>query len=80
MVLATNVGADEMRRRLKGENQRARARFDVAILDEVAQSTEPACWVPMLLAKRVVLAGDQAAAAHDKVSSGGARAAGTNDF
>ncbi|MDA1013671.1 MAG: IGHMBP2 family helicase [Planctomycetota bacterium] len=33
-------------------------RFDVAVIDEACQSTEPGCWVPVLRADRIVLAGD----------------------
>lgn len=33
-------------------------RFDLAVIDEAAQATEPACWIPVLRADRVVLAGD----------------------
>ena len=33
-------------------------RFDVTVIDEACQSTEPACWIPILRADRVVLAGD----------------------
>lgn len=32
--------------------------FDLLIIDECAQATEAMCWIPMLLAKKVVLAGD----------------------
>ena len=32
--------------------------FDLVVIDEAAQSTEPACWIPLLRSKRVVLAGD----------------------
>ncbi len=32
--------------------------FDLAVIDEACQSTEPACWIPLLRAQRVVLAGD----------------------
>jgi hypothetical protein len=35
-----------------------RRQFDLAIIDEAAQSTEPACWLPLLRCRRVVLAGD----------------------
>jgi hypothetical protein len=35
-----------------------RRRFDLAVLDEACQSTEPASWLPLLRANRVVLAGD----------------------
>jgi predicted DNA helicase len=33
-------------------------RFDLLVLDEACQSTEPGCWVPLLRSDRVVLAGD----------------------
>ncbi|MFO0841194.1 MAG: AAA domain-containing protein [Gemmataceae bacterium] len=33
-------------------------RFDLLVIDEACQSTEPACWIPLALADRVVLAGD----------------------
>ena len=32
--------------------------FDLAVIDEACQSTEPGCWVPLLNADRLVLAGD----------------------
>jgi hypothetical protein len=35
-----------------------RRAFDLLVLDEACQSTEPGCWVPLLRAGRVVLAGD----------------------
>jgi len=38
--------------RLKDEN------FDVVIIDEASQALEAQCWVPLLRAKKVVLAGD----------------------
>lgn len=33
-------------------------RFDLVVIDEACQSTEPACWVPLVRAERVILAGD----------------------
>lgn len=33
-------------------------RFDAVIIDEAGQALEPACWVPVLKAEKVVLAGD----------------------
>jgi len=33
-------------------------RYDLAVIDEACQSTEPGCWIPILRADRVVLAGD----------------------
>lgn len=33
-------------------------RFDLAVIDEACQSTEPGCWIPTLRAERIVLAGD----------------------
>ncbi len=35
-----------------------RRRFDLAVIDEAAQATEPACWPAILRCKRLVLAGD----------------------
>lgn len=33
-------------------------RFDLAVIDEAGQSTEPTCWLPLLRCQRLVLAGD----------------------
>jgi ATP-dependent RNA/DNA helicase IGHMBP2 len=33
-------------------------RFDLVVIDEAAQSTEPGCWIPVTRAQRLVLAGD----------------------
>jgi superfamily I DNA and/or RNA helicase len=32
--------------------------FDLVVIDEACQSTEPGCWIPVLRADRIVLAGD----------------------
>ncbi len=32
--------------------------FDLAVVDEACQSTEPGCWIPLLRSHRLVLAGD----------------------
>jgi len=32
--------------------------FDLCVIDEAGQTTEPPCWIPLLRSKRVVLAGD----------------------
>ncbi|MCH2126685.1 MAG: AAA domain-containing protein [Pirellulaceae bacterium] len=32
--------------------------FDLAVIDEACQTTEPACWIPLLRSNRVILAGD----------------------
>ncbi|CAN5221462.1 AAA domain-containing protein [soil metagenome] len=32
--------------------------YDLAVIDEACQATEPACWLPLLRCNRVVLAGD----------------------
>ena len=49
IVLATNTFDEE----LIGDR-----RFDLAVIDEACQSTEPGCWIPVLHANRLVLAGD----------------------
>ncbi|XP_051141800.1 uncharacterized protein LOC127258818 isoform X2 [Andrographis paniculata] len=52
IVLATNIGAaDPMVRWLSP--------FDLVVIDEAGQAIEPSCWIPILLGKRCVLAGDQ---------------------
>jgi superfamily I DNA and/or RNA helicase len=33
-------------------------RFDLLVIDEACQATEPGCWIPLAYADRVVLAGD----------------------
>ena len=33
-------------------------RFDLLVVDEACQSTEPGCWIPLRFADRVILAGD----------------------
>jgi len=33
-------------------------RFDLAVIDEAAQSTEPVCWLPLLRSGSLILAGD----------------------
>ena len=35
-----------------------RRRYDLAVIDEAGQATEPACWLPLLRAHKLVLAGD----------------------
>ncbi|KAE9333793.1 DNA-binding protein [Phytophthora fragariae] len=50
VVFATNVGAAS--KLLKGVT------FDLVIIDEAAQALEASCWIPILKAKRCVLAGD----------------------
>lgn len=32
--------------------------FDLAVIDEACQSTEPACWIPLIRSRRLILAGD----------------------
>ena len=51
VVLATAVGAG-------AENIQKLPAFDVLVLDEAAQATEPAAWIPLVRCKRAVLVGD----------------------
>jgi len=50
VICATLTGLDSQ--------QLAQRRFDVVVIDEACQATEPAAWVPLLRAEKVVLAGD----------------------
>lgn len=50
VVLSTLHGA--------GGHQLRNAKFDVVIIDEASQALEAQCWIPLLSASKVVLAGD----------------------
>lgn len=50
VICATLTGLDE--RLLSGRH------FDLCVIDEAAQSTEPGCWIPLRYSQRLVLAGD----------------------
>ena len=50
IVCATLTGLNE---NLLGDRQ-----FDLVVIDEAAQTTEPPCWIPLLRSGRLVLAGD----------------------
>lgn len=50
VVLSTLHGA--------GGHQLKNSRFDVVIIDEASQALEAQCWIPLLSASKVVLAGD----------------------
>ncbi|GAA5917260.1 hypothetical protein JCM5296_000312, partial [Sporobolomyces johnsonii] len=50
VVLATTHGA--------GGRSLDKYDFDVVIIDEAAQATEPACWIPIMRGKKLILAGD----------------------
>jgi ATP-dependent RNA/DNA helicase IGHMBP2 len=50
VVLCTCVGA--------GSRLIDNIAFDMVVIDEAAQGLEAACWIPILLGKKVVLAGD----------------------
>ena len=51
VVLATTIGAG-------AENVQRLPAFDLVVLDEAAQATEPAAWIPIVRSKRAVLVGD----------------------
>eukprot|EP00850_Spirogloea_muscicola_P021566 SM000254S08792 [mRNA] locus=s254:115750:121317:+ [translate_table: standard] len=51
VILCTNTGAgDPLVQKLPA--------FDLVIIDEAGQATEPSCWIPILQGRRLVLAGD----------------------
>jgi superfamily I DNA and/or RNA helicase len=50
VLCATTTGLDD---ELLGNR-----RFDLVVIDEACQSTEPGCWIPLLRCERAVLAGD----------------------
>ena len=51
VICATLTGLDS---ELLGQR-----RFHLAVIDEACQTTEPACWMPLLRADKVIMAGDQ---------------------
>lgn len=53
-------GADVLCSTLTGIDSEVlgKRRFDLAVIDEACQAVEPASWIPLLRAERVVLAGD----------------------
>lgn len=54
VILSTNTTADDkILRKLKTP-----LIFDVVIIDEAAQALEISCWIPLLLGKKLILAGD----------------------
>ncbi|MEM9776578.1 MAG: AAA domain-containing protein [Chloroflexota bacterium] len=50
VILSTLTGIDSA---ILGQRQ-----FDLCVIDEAGQATEPAAWIPLVRANRVVLAGD----------------------
>ena len=50
IVCGTNTGL--------GSDVLGARRFDLVVIDEACQCSEPSCWIPLLRAERVVLAGD----------------------
>ncbi|WP_374165583.1 AAA domain-containing protein [Arcticibacter sp. MXS-1] len=50
VITATLVGANHYTVRDR--------KYDTVVIDEAGQSLEPACWIPILKARKVVLAGD----------------------
>jgi predicted DNA helicase len=65
VVCGTLTGLDSQ---LLGERT-----FDLVVIDEAAQATEPACWIPLVRAGRVVLAGDHCQLPPTIISSEAAR-------
>ncbi len=47
--------------------------FDLAVIDEASQTTEPACWIPVVRTAKLVLAGDHCQLPPTVVSSEAAR-------
>ncbi|MCA9093264.1 MAG: AAA family ATPase [Planctomycetaceae bacterium] len=65
VVCATLTGVNE---ELLGDRQ-----FDLVVIDEAAQTTEPPCWIPILRSARIVLAGDHCQLPPTVVSAEAAR-------
>lgn len=50
VVCATNSGC--------GSELMSGREFDTVVIDEATQATEPSCWIPMTMSKKVFMAGD----------------------
>lgn len=50
VIMATLVGANHYTIR--------HLRYDTVVIDEAGQALEPACWIPILKARKVIMAGD----------------------
>lgn len=57
IIFSTNVssGGKYINKLVRNASRKA---FDLVIIDECAQATEPICWIPLKHAEKVVLAGD----------------------
>lgn len=55
VVFATCTGAATLHRELRRHG--VELRFDVVVIDEAAQVLEVACWIPLMLGRKAVLAG-----------------------
>ena len=64
VLCMTTTGDDDL---IRGQQ------FDTAVVDEACQSTEPGCWIPLLKADRLILAGDHCQLPPTIVSSEAAR-------
>eukprot|EP00930_Biecheleria_cincta_P004590 TRINITY_DN105506_c0_g1_i1.p1 TRINITY_DN105506_c0_g1~~TRINITY_DN105506_c0_g1_i1.p1 ORF type:complete len:1124 (-),score=248.83 TRINITY_DN105506_c0_g1_i1:317-3688(-) len=60
VIFATCAGAATLHREIRrgGVDAASSLEFDVVVIDEAAQALEVACWIPLLLGKKAVLAGD----------------------
>jgi len=58
VVLATNVGAASLLKKMSTESRDSDKVFDLVVIDEAAQAIEASCWIPILQGRRLVLAGD----------------------
>eukprot|EP01022_Parablepharisma_sp_SALTPOND_P019300 TRINITY_DN3272_c0_g1_i1.p1 TRINITY_DN3272_c0_g1~~TRINITY_DN3272_c0_g1_i1.p1 ORF type:complete len:704 (-),score=84.58 TRINITY_DN3272_c0_g1_i1:135-2246(-) len=58
VILATNAGISEYQTWKHLTKLRDKSEGFVVVIDEAAQATEPLCWIPLKIAKKLVLAGD----------------------
>ncbi len=58
VILATNAGISEYQTWKHLLKYYEKGQDFVVVIDEAAQATEPLCWIPLKIAKKLVLAGD----------------------
>ena len=58
VICSTLTGASDKTLLGYVKNQLKDSLFDILVIDECAQSIEPACWIPIRICKKFVMAGD----------------------
>jgi len=58
ILCTTTTAGDKLLKRFYESAAHYKRPFDVCIIDEAAQATEPSSWIPIIYARKLILAGD----------------------